>query len=1010
MKQSKKIAAIVLAAACAFTMLAPTSAYAAKKKKKTYVTREYALKQIEGKLGATVASAGAISVVKDVKKKDKLYKTMSVALNAGLITPNKAGKLNPKTKATKNYVAGVIAKIAEKDKSKVSGNGSSTKFTKSSLKTYLNKQFPNVISKDNAKIKKGTVVVNAPLTIKDKTITGDLIIGDGVGEKEVTLDNVTVKGRMIVRGGGEHSIYIIGSSSIGQIIVKQVNNKVSIKIRDAADVKFIYINDGSNDVNVEGTVGEVTVAGKAINVSLTNATVGKATIAESAKGATITADSKSTVKEVSLDAEGSKIDGEGKIDKVAVNANDTSVLVDTTIEKKEGVSDPVTKTTGTTENTDNNNNNNNGTSEQGNTSTGTDTTANTTTTDTSTSSSTSDSSSYSGGSSYSGYDGGSSSDSGSSSSQDNTEITYNTDNRFAKGYPAVGINKSSGDDVSQRAITVTVAFKLADNVNVSEELPAKITYALSFAEANMPANTAAVLNGRLGYGANSITIPEKHDELTITDHDEHTIEFEYNGNNIAGLVLYSVINANGVISQTPNKVYFDRDTVEGTAINDINPRNQWAYLNKAQNRLTVYFYANLDKTSVPSTDSFTILSNGEQDDSIKVTDVTISDFDERFDGDYVDITLNKAVNPQDKLTLIYREPVANPFKDQSGNKVISSEWTVMQTTDTVTSVVTDKNKNYVAVTLPASNLRTHSTGSNLELQCFDSSDTNTAFDNADSMGSCDYMTYYFKSSKPFSSLVLKTSDGKPFVNAAGDPIDISTFATQNETVFTLGKAEYDGTYLKLYLDNTEGYLATRDYIDGNKFELTVDGKKYTPKNGVYIYKNESKVYIEFSTDSNLSGIDLDNANNVSIQYTAKDWNSAEYGSAGAFLVYDSGRPYLDGKPSVTPIKVELPKKNQESTTGEDTKSDTSADPETSETGSDETKTETETGKDSGTTEPGKDTETSDETSDAGTPSEDNGNTEESTEGQDPTKTQEETGSTNEGAKEEHGSGIVTKQP
>lgn len=63
-------------------------------------------------------------------------------------------------------------------------------------KSYL----PNVISKSTNEVKKGNVVINKPgVVLNDMTIDGNLIIGDGVGVGEATLENVTVKGNTVVR-------------------------------------------------------------------------------------------------------------------------------------------------------------------------------------------------------------------------------------------------------------------------------------------------------------------------------------------------------------------------------------------------------------------------------------------------------------------------------------------------------------------------------------------------------------------------------------------------------------------------------------------------------------------------------------------------------------------------------------------------------------------------------------------------------------------------------------------
>ena len=69
------------------------------------------------------------------------------------------------------------------------------KLTKSSLSSFLTKKFPTTIKSSSTKIKKGNVVINKPLTVSNKTINGNLVIGDGVGTGEVTLDNVNVTGK-----------------------------------------------------------------------------------------------------------------------------------------------------------------------------------------------------------------------------------------------------------------------------------------------------------------------------------------------------------------------------------------------------------------------------------------------------------------------------------------------------------------------------------------------------------------------------------------------------------------------------------------------------------------------------------------------------------------------------------------------------------------------------------------------------------------------------------------------
>lgn len=167
------------------------------------------------------------------------------------------------------------------------------------------------------------------------------MIGDGVADKEVVLNNVTVTGKTIVRGGGENSIIITGTSDISDMVIRQVNNKVSIKVKGDAKVRMVYINDGSNDVNIVGTVGTVNIVGENLKVTLTDAVVNTLIVADTAKNAVVEADKNSSIKEATLNAAGTQIQGEGKVEAINVNANDTVVTVkDAKINVKDNVTPP----------------------------------------------------------------------------------------------------------------------------------------------------------------------------------------------------------------------------------------------------------------------------------------------------------------------------------------------------------------------------------------------------------------------------------------------------------------------------------------------------------------------------------------------------------------------------------------------------------------------------------------------------------------------------------------------
>lgn len=67
----------------------------------------------------------------------------------------------------------------------------------------------------------GTVLVRAAgATLQGFTVDGDLILGDGAAS--VTLDNVTVTGRVLVRGGDENAVQLVnGSTAAGGVVVRE---------------------------------------------------------------------------------------------------------------------------------------------------------------------------------------------------------------------------------------------------------------------------------------------------------------------------------------------------------------------------------------------------------------------------------------------------------------------------------------------------------------------------------------------------------------------------------------------------------------------------------------------------------------------------------------------------------------------------------------------------------------------------------------------------------------------
>ena len=68
----------------------------------------------------------------------------------------------------------------------------------------------------------------ADVTLKDMTIKGDLIIGCGAADGKVTLDNVTVTGRLLVWGGGTKAVYCNNGTNMPEVVVARVDDAVKV--------------------------------------------------------------------------------------------------------------------------------------------------------------------------------------------------------------------------------------------------------------------------------------------------------------------------------------------------------------------------------------------------------------------------------------------------------------------------------------------------------------------------------------------------------------------------------------------------------------------------------------------------------------------------------------------------------------------------------------------------------------------------------------------------------------
>lgn len=84
------------------------------------------------------------------------------------------------------------------------------------------------------------------VTLTNMTISGDLLIAEGVGEGDVNLTNVAVLGNTIVNGGGQNSIHLSSGTTLNTIEVedKTADQNVRIVADDSAVVGDVVMKSG----------------------------------------------------------------------------------------------------------------------------------------------------------------------------------------------------------------------------------------------------------------------------------------------------------------------------------------------------------------------------------------------------------------------------------------------------------------------------------------------------------------------------------------------------------------------------------------------------------------------------------------------------------------------------------------------------------------------------------------------------------------------------------------------
>lgn len=277
------------------------------------ITREEALCVLARAFAIADADASSLSKFSDsASVSGWARETVAGMITSGYVGGYEDGTLRPQGTITRAEFAAVMDRLVE---------------------TYISAA--GDVTTDEA----GNVLVrSADVTLKNNAIDGDLILADGIGTGDATLEGVTVEGRLLTRGGGSDSIHLTDTTIKGGIILNNPNTATRI-VTDKSDLGNIdaqtsLILDGNADTVTAN--GDITVQGGKIDkiVLTAEAADAKVTIADGAEvtrievaapGAAIVVEDGAKVGTVEANAERVSVSGDGDVDKVQANADNVSV-------------------------------------------------------------------------------------------------------------------------------------------------------------------------------------------------------------------------------------------------------------------------------------------------------------------------------------------------------------------------------------------------------------------------------------------------------------------------------------------------------------------------------------------------------------------------------------------------------------------------------------------------------------------------------------------------------------
>ncbi|MFC4100337.1 carbohydrate binding domain-containing protein [Paenibacillus xanthanilyticus] len=109
-----------------------------------------------------------------------------------------------------------------------------------------------------AKITGNVLVRTGGVTIRNTVIEGNLLLAEGIGEGEVTLEGVTVTGSAIIKGGGSHSI-VFKNAKLGRVVIDKRGKPIRVAFQAGSSAETVAVRQPAQiEVEADSAIGAMT--------------------------------------------------------------------------------------------------------------------------------------------------------------------------------------------------------------------------------------------------------------------------------------------------------------------------------------------------------------------------------------------------------------------------------------------------------------------------------------------------------------------------------------------------------------------------------------------------------------------------------------------------------------------------------------------------------------------------------------------------------------------------------